>query len=109
MKQVFTSENAEEAEKYIGKKVICFYQEPVMEGGPFRLGILEEVNKSRTPFAVDINMHKIISNFGTIAYDPDMDDTLRNINDFIHMNHCEHKIDVRELNFNYCPVCGEKL
>jgi hypothetical protein len=109
MKQVFTTENALEAEKYIGKKVLCYYQEDNIDGGIFRIGILEQINNGRSPFVVNVNVHKIISNFTTIAYDPDMDDTVKSINNFIHEGHCKHQIDAKDLHFFFCPVCGEKL
>jgi hypothetical protein len=111
MKKVFNRDNACEAEKYVGKKVLCFYQTNDIEGSPIRIGVLEQINTGNhlSPFIVDINTHKILANFEVIAYDKDLDTSVKDINEFIHESHCDHKIDAKDFSFIYCPVCGLKL
>jgi hypothetical protein len=108
MKLKFTKENAEDAKKYIGKKVLCLYQDNI--DSPLKIGVLESVNTLvSAPFEVDTNLYKILNYFDTIIYDSDLDDAIKSINSSIHQNHCEHKVDASSYNFNYCPICGEKL
>lgn len=108
MKLKFTKNNADEAKEYIGKKVICLYQDSI--DSPMRIGILENVNPLiSTPFEVNTNLFKILNYFDTIMYDSSLDDTIKGFNQLVHKGHCDHKLNMVEYEINYCPLCGEKL